>query len=211
MGVRVNDNGNLLFLDAGRTTRKLKVHREPSVPFNAIAKRYASADQSGNPFGELSGEATTEVSFKGADFRVTHGVPKKRGRDLFGGIVPWGERWRTGANAATHFYTSSDLTIGDLEVPAGEYTLFTIPEPDGGTLMINKQTGQNGQSYDESRDLGRVPMEISSKEDVTEPFTITIEETDAGGVLKLIWGQTVFSVYGWMNKPRLEIPNFFSG
>jgi hypothetical protein len=194
MGVRVNDNGNLMFLDAGLTTRKLKVHRQPSVDFNAIAQNFADEVQGGNPFGELSGQATTEVSFKGTDFRVEHGVPKKRGRKLFGGIVPWGERWRTGANRATHFYTSSDLMIGDLKIPAGEYTLFTIPEPDGGTLMINKQTGQNGQSYDASQDLGRVPMEISNKKDVTEPFTITIEETDAGGVLKLIWGQTVFSV-----------------
>lgn len=194
MGVRVNDNGNMMFLDAGLTTRKLKVHRESSVEFNAIAERFAAEARSGNPFGELSGQATTEVSFKGTDFRVEYGVPKKRGRDLFGGIVPWRERWRTGANRATHFYTSGDLMIGDLEVPPGEYTLFTIPEEDGGTLMVNKQTGQNGQSYDESRDLGRVPMEISTKEDVTEPFTITIEETDAGGVLNLIWGQTVFSV-----------------
>ncbi|MGK7369090.1 MAG: DUF2911 domain-containing protein, partial [Candidatus Halalkalibacterium sp. M3_1C_030] len=100
----------------------------------------------------------------------------------------------TGANRATHFYTSNDLQIGDLEVPAGEYTLFTIPEEDGGTLMINKQTGQNGQSYDADRDLGRVPLDLSKKEDVTEAFTIDLEETDTGGVLKLIWGETVFSV-----------------
>ncbi|MDX1587167.1 MAG: DUF2911 domain-containing protein [Balneolaceae bacterium] len=194
MGVDVNKDGDLLFLDAGLTTRKLKVHREPSVNIDAIGEDFAANDESGNPFGELSSAETGEFSFKGANFRVEYGSPKKRGRDLFGGIVPWGERWRTGANRATHFYTSRDLQIGDLQVPAGEYTLFTIPEPDGGTLMINKQTGQNGQSYDAERDLGRVPMEINTKEDVTEAFTITIEETDSGGVLKLIWGETVFSV-----------------
>lgn len=194
MGVDVGSRGNLQFLDAGLTTRKLKVHRESSLDINTIGKDFAVRDQKGNPFGELSSAETGEFSFQGANFRVEYGSPKKRGRDLFGGIVPWGERWRTGANRATHFYTSEDLRIGDLEVPAGEYTIFTIPEPEGGTLMINKQTGQNGQSYDESRDLGRVPMQISSKEDVTEAFTITIEETETGGVLNLIWGQTVFSV-----------------
>lgn len=189
MGVRVNDQGGMEYLDAGLTTRKLKVHRVSNLDMDALAAEYAD-----RPFGELSGAVSAEFSFKGTNFRVDYGSPQKRGRDLFGGIVPWGERWRTGANRATHFYTSGDLTIGDLDVPAGEYTLFTIPEPDGGTLIINKQTGQNGQSYDESRDLGRVPMEISTKEDVTEAFTISVEETEEGGALNLIWGQTVFSV-----------------
>ena len=194
MGVDVNEFGDLILLDAGLTTRKLKVHRKPSVNIEAIGNDFAAKDESGNPFGALSSAETGEFSFKGANFRVEYGSPKKRGRELFGGIVPWGERWRTGANRATHFYTSEDLQIGNLEVPAGEYTLFTIPEEDGGTLMINKQTGQNGQSYDADRDLGRVPMSISTKEDVTEAFTIDLEETDTGGMLKLIWGETVFSV-----------------
>jgi len=194
MGVNVDGNGNLEFLDAGLTTRKLKVHRQASVDIEAIGRDFAARDQQGNPFGELSSAETGEFTIGEANFRVEYGSPKKRGRDLFGGIVPWGERWRTGANRATHFYTSEDLKIGDLDVPAGEYTLFTIPEPEGGTLMINKQTGQNGQSYDESRDLGRVPMEISTKEELTEAFTITVEEAGTGGVLNLIWGDTVFSV-----------------
>ena len=194
MGVNVDANGNIQMLDAGLTTRKLKVHRNQPVDINAIAKSFASDDQQGNPFGQLSGAKEADFSVQGADIRIEHGSPRKRGRDLFGNIVPWGERWRTGANRATHFSTSVDLTMGDLNVPAGEYTLFTIPEPDGGTLIINKQTGQNGRSYDESRDLGRVPMQLSEKEDITEEFTITAEETDSGGVLKLIWGQTVFSV-----------------
>jgi len=82
--------------------------------------------------------------------------------------------------------------FGDLEVPAGEYTLFTIPEQDGGTLIINKQTGQNGRSYDESRDLGRVPMEIATTDEMVEAFTISVEETEEGGELNLAWGNTVF-------------------
>ncbi|WP_020403529.1 DUF2911 domain-containing protein [Gracilimonas tropica] len=187
MGVDVTAEGGIQNLDAGLTTRKLKVHRVDDLDMNALAERFAR-----NPVGELSGAVSAEFQFKGTNFRVDFGSPQKRGRELFGNIVPWGERWRTGANRATHFYTSEDLMFGDLEVPAGEYTLFTIPEPEGGTLIINKQTGQNGQTYDESRDLGRVPMEISIKEDTTEAFTITVEETEEGGRLNLIWGNTVF-------------------
>ena len=195
MGVHVSEAGNLEFLDAGLTTRKLKVYREPSssVDIDALGDLFARKDIMGNPFGELSSAEEDTYYIGDAEFVVSYGSPKKRGRDLFGAIVPWGERWRTGANRATHFYTSKDLKIADLDVPAGEYTFFTIPEPDGGTLIINTQTGQNGRSYDESRDLGRVPMKLSTKADITEAFTITVEETEDGGTLNLIWGQTVFS------------------
>lgn len=187
MGVNVTNGGGIQNLDAGLTTRKLKVERVDNLDMQDLANRFAR-----NPVGELSGAVSAEFQFRDTNFRVDFGSPQKRGRDLFGNIVPWGERWRTGANRATHFYTSNDLMFGDLEVPAGEYTLFTIPEEDGGTLIINKETGQNGQSYDEEQDLGRVPMEISTKEEVTEAFTIRVEETDKGGQLNLIWGNTVF-------------------
>lgn len=193
MGVDVSEGGNLQMLDAGLTTRKLKVHRQESADFEQIAEKFAAADQQGNPFGELSEAKSGEFSFGGANFRIEYGSPEKRGRTLFGGVVPWGELWRTGANRATHFYTSSALQFGDLSVPAGEYTLFTIPEQDGGTLIINKETGQNGRAYDESMDLGRVSMDISQQDESTEAFTITMEETEWGGVIKLIWGETVFS------------------
>ncbi len=194
MGVKTNGNGDLLKLDAALTTRKLVVTRTRSLSFETIATDFLERDKNGSPFGSLSGAITQDFSFKGADFTLQYGSPQKRGRKIFGGIVSWGTRWRTGANQATHFKTSKDLTIGDLKVPAGEYTLFTIPQPDGGTLIINKQTGQNGRSYDVSRDLGRVPMTLSTQNAVTEGFTINVEESAGGGVLKLIWDQSVFSV-----------------
>lgn len=193
MGVNVSEAGEIMTLDAGLTTRKLLVERVPWVDLDAAGESFAAADLAGNPFGSLSGAEEAEFAIGNAEFRLEYGTPLKRGRDLFGGIVPWGELWRTGANRATHFYTSADLTFDELHVPAGEYTLFSIPEPDGGVLIINTQTGQNGQSYDEERDLGRVSMEINTKEDTTETFTIAVEETDTGGVLQLIWGETILS------------------
>lgn len=194
MGVDIHENGDIQLLDAGLTTRKLKVHRVNTVDINKVAASFAEADKNGKTFGELSGAPEEHFEFKGAEFDISYGSPQKRGREIFGGIVPWGQLWRTGANRATHFKTSKNLKIGDLNVPAGEYTFFTIPEPDGGTLIINKQTGQNGQSYNQDRDLGRVPMQINQQKEVTEPFTIKIEESENGGVIKLIWDQTVFSI-----------------
>jgi len=194
MGVNVDKNGNIIELDASQTTRKLTVKRKNDIEINSIAKRFAASDKQGNPFGSLSGAIEEEFTIGNTVVNVSYGSPQRRGRDLFGGIVPFGERWRTGANRATHFKTSSDLKIGSLDIPAGEYTLFTIPEKEGGVLIINKQTGQNGQTYDQERDLGRVPMTVSKKEDSTEGFTILVEEEGSGGVLKLVWGNTVYSV-----------------
>ncbi len=196
MGARVSESGDLNFLYACLTTRKLKVFRDAysAVDINALGKQFASKDKAGSPFGELSSAEEATFYVGGAEITIEYGSPKRRGRTLFGGIVPWGERWRTGANRATHFYTSKNLEIGDVKVPAGEYTLFSIPEPGGGTLIINKQTGQNGQTYNESQDLGRVPMQISTTPESIEAFTITIEESDSDGILKLIWGNRVFSV-----------------
>lgn len=194
MGVKTNRNGDLLKLDAALTTRKLVVTRTRSLDFEKIANDFLTRDEKGSPFGSLSGAVTKEFSFNGADFAVQYGSPQKRGREIFGGIVPWGKRWRTGANRATHFKTSKDLKIGNLTIPVGQYTLFTIPQPEGGTLIINKQTGQNGRSYDPSRDLGRVPMILTSQNEITEAFTVVVEESAKGGVLKLIWDQSVFSV-----------------
>ncbi len=196
MGVDVDDHGNLLKLDAALTTRKLIVKRVNEMDFEGVIRDFAERDKNGSPFsGNLSGAVEEEFSFGGANFKVTYGSPKKRGRKIFGGIVSYGQRWRTGANRATHFSTTKDLVIDGLDVPAGDYTLFSIPEANGGTLIINKQTGQNGQSYDESRDLGRVSMSMGSQSEVTENFTIKVVEGEgSAGTIQLIWDQSVLSI-----------------
>ena len=195
MGVTVDQEGNLVKLDAALTTRKLIVNRVGEVDFENIVKGFAEKDKNWSPpGGEMAGWVEESFLVEGRDFNWNYGSAKKRGRAIFGGIVSYGTRWRTGANRATHFSTSKDLQIGTLQVPAGEYTLFTIPEKDGGLLIINKQTGQNGQSYDESRDLGRVPMTVSTQDEVTEDFTIKLVENPTGGSLQLIWDQTIYSV-----------------
>jgi hypothetical protein len=194
MGVQVDKNGNIIELDASSTTRKLTVERTRDIDINKIASRFATSDKKGNPFGNLSGAVEESFTVNGINVDVSYGSPEKRGRKLFGGIVPFGERWRTGANRATHFKVSDDIAIQGLSVPAGEYTFFTIPEADGGKLIINKQTGQNGQTYDQSKDLGRVEMTVSEQDEDTDVFTILVEEQGKGGVIKLVWGTTVYSI-----------------
>ena len=187
MRLTVAPDGGLVTLDAGATTRALIVTRGgwPDVP--AMARHYASLDAAGRGVGELSGRGLTEKTVLGADVEIDFGVPLKRGREIWGALVRHGQLWRTGANRATHFTTSRDLRFGDLLVPAGTYTLFSMPEEDGGLLIINRQTGQNGQSYDEARDLGRVRLVARPLPDVVEGFTITVDEEGGRGFLKLQW------------------------
>lgn len=199
MDVKTDDNGNLTFLDAKGTTRKLKVYRTDKLDFDALTERFLAIDAIGSPFGTLSPAVEESFNFKNTDFKVTYGSPQKRGRDIFGGIVSYGERWRTGANRATHFSTTRDLTINGQKVPAGEYTLFSIPEENGGTLIINKQTGQNGRSYNQERDLMRIEMTRAQSETFYEGFTVKVVETNNGGKIQLLWDKTSYEVAFQLN------------
>ena len=194
MDVRVDDSGRLLHLDAGATTRKLTVERVPSVDIEALAASFAARDQEGRSFGALSGRGEVNTTVHGAAIQADYGTPSKRGRELFGALVPYGEVWRTGANRATHFTTDRNLVVRDLEVPSGEYTLYTIPAEEGGLLLINTQTGQGGTTYDADLDLGRVDLTRTTLDESVEVFTISVEEMEEGGVLKLQWGTTELSV-----------------
>ena len=205
MRTRVDARGRILGLDAGATTRKLVLERRPWMELDAATERWMALDAAGRSVGALSGRADASVTIGGATLGVDYGTPIKRGREIWGALVPWGTLWRTGANEATHFSTDRALVFGagsdTLVVPAGRYTLFSIPERDGGLLLINRQTGQNGQTYDQARDLGRVRLTARPLVSAVEVFTIAItEEAAAGGELRLQWDRTElvapFSVQG---------------
>jgi hypothetical protein len=117
-----------------------------------------------------------------------------RGRTIWGGLVPYGEVWRTGANAATMFTTNRDLMLGNVEVPAGAYTLWSTYTPEGGVLIVNSQTGQWGTAYDETQDFARIPMVESALGQPVERFTISIDNTGDGGALNLDWDRRRYRV-----------------
>lgn len=190
MRVRTDASGRILGLDAGATTRKLVVERRPWMPdalLSALASRWAAQDAAGKPFGDLSGRGETMVQTGGARVSANFGTPAVRGRAIWGALVPYGQVWRTGANQATHLETDRDLVLGSgrdtLLVPAGRYTLFTIPDADGGTLIVNRQTGQGGTSYDATRDLGRVRLTARPLARAHELFNVALEPA----MLRIQW------------------------
>jgi hypothetical protein len=197
MRVRVDARGRLLALDAGATTRKLLVERRPWMPaaaFDALAASWAGQDAAGRSLGALSGRGQMSATIAGARLTADYGTPSKRGRDIWGTLVPYGQVWRTGANQATHFTTDRDLVLGagadTLVVPAGRYTLFSIPERDGGVLIVNRQTEQAGTAYDAARDLGRVRLTARPLAEPLEVFTIAATPEGPGGLLRLQWDRT---------------------
>ncbi|HUF47518.1 MAG TPA: DUF2911 domain-containing protein [Vicinamibacterales bacterium] len=129
----------------------------------------------------------TAWTIDGAAISVTYGRPSLRGRPE-AQLMPPGQPWRTGADEATTLETDRALTFGTLTVPAGTYTLFTIPGEAAWTLIVSRQTGQWGTMYDASQDLGRVPMALGRTAAPVEQLTISIDDTAAGATLRIEWG-----------------------
>lgn len=194
MRLHVDKTGRLLALDAGATTRKLVVERRPWMAIDDIVRRWTAQDAAGKSLGALSGRAQTASAVAGATISLDHGTPSKRGRTIWGGLVPFGAVWRTGANEATHIETDRDLVLGagpdTLLVPAGRYTLFSIPERDGGWLIVNRQTGQTGTAYDPARDLGRVRLTARPLPAPVETFAIKAEADEGANLLRLQWDRS---------------------
>lgn len=188
---RVDNQGRLLGLQASMTTVKVVVTRQDSADVAGLAHAFARAELLAGPMGQMSPRDTVRASIAGVDLLVDYGRPHMRGRTIFGGLVPLGKVWRTGANAATQFSTSAPIVIGDVTVPAGLYTLWSIPSDSGAELVINRQTGQWGTEYNPGQDLARIPMVRSDLPEPVEVFTIQIRPRgDRGGVLVFEWDRT---------------------
>jgi hypothetical protein len=127
--------------------------------------------------------------------KTNYSSPRMKGRKIYGGLVPFGEVWRTGANEATTFVASADLDVGGKSVPAGNYTMFTVPNPDKWTLIINKKTGEWGIPYEYQGDeLVRVDMKVSKLSSPLEDFTISYAKSGGKCEMRIDWETTRASV-----------------
>jgi Protein of unknown function (DUF2911) len=138
---------------------------------------------------------TAEVTLQNKKVTIDYGRPFLKGRKVGQDLAPYGKVWRTGADEATALNTEIDLNIGGLTLPAGKYTIYTLPSEGTWKLILNKQTGQWGTKYDESQDLGRVDMRKSALPAPVEQFTISFDRTNEGTAdLNLDWGNMRVSV-----------------
>jgi len=157
----------------------------------------------------VSPHDTISTVIEGNRVMIVYGRPYTKdphsgeARKIWGGLVPYGQIWRTGSDEATLLITQKPLAFGDTTIPAGAYTLWTLPNEDGtAKLAINKQIGQWGASrgdlkeiYDDSLDVARIDLKKAALDKPVDQFTMAIEKNPSGGgLLKMMWETTQFSV-----------------
>jgi Protein of unknown function (DUF2911) len=139
--------------------------------------------------------ANVAATIGGKNITIEYYSPSMHGRKVMGGLVPFGEVWCTGANWATKITTEANLQMGSLKLPAGSYSIWTLPNANEWTLIINKQTGQFHKDYDSSTDFGRTKMNLKTLAVPVETFKIELR-SDGGnkGTLALDWETTEASI-----------------
>lgn len=200
---RVDPAGRLLGFSGEATTFKVKVTRAQWADLASIEKRFATAEAEGRALGPLSPRDSVEFDIGETIAVISYGRPSRRGRVVFGGIVPWGEVWRTGANAATQIHFTGPVEIHGVPIPAGKYSVWTLPDPKQWRLIINTQTGQWGTSYNEEHDLARLEVTSESIPVPVETFTIAAEPKDeTTTALILTWDRTRVVIPIKVGKPE---------
>jgi hypothetical protein len=152
------------------------------VLLTTIAFQTASAqnDASKRP----SPPATATATVNGKTITISYSQPSVKGRKIWGGLVPFGEVWRTGANESTTIEVSADATVGGKALPKGKYALFTLPGEKDWSVIVNKGIAWGAYSYKESEDVLRIPATPKPSAEFHEKFTIQISDK---GVVSLLW------------------------
>jgi hypothetical protein len=180
---RVDQQGHLL--SASRPVQQFTLERTtPPADFERIAQAWAEREQRSGPLVAMSPRDTVRATVGAAAITVDYSRPSKRGRTIFGGVVPWGQVWRTGANAATQLTTDRALNIGGTSLPAGSYAVTTIPSFGGWTLILAR----------DGREMLRAPMQVGTLPSPVEVFTISVTPRGQGGLLNLEWDTTRASI-----------------
>jgi hypothetical protein len=127
--------------------------------------------------------------------KITYGRPHKNNREIFGNLVPFGEVWRTGANEATELTTTGDIMLAGKRVKQGTYSLYTIPQQDKWTIILNSALGQWGAyEYDKQKDVMRFDVPVEKMDKTYEPFTIEFNQDNSDAYLLIMWDRTKVSI-----------------
>jgi hypothetical protein len=164
---------------------------------------YSPAQQAVAP--RLSPLAIASLKYKDTYIKITYSQPHKRGREVFGHLVPYNEVWRTGANEATEITLTRDASIGGNLISAGTYSIFSIPGPEKWTIIINQEKGLWG-SYNYNAKLDVVRFDIPTTDTgnvVYEAFNIHVEQRNNVADLLLLWDKTKIVIPIQLLEPKL--------
>jgi hypothetical protein len=135
------------------------------------------------------------MKYEDTYIKITYCRPHKRGRNIFGDLLPYGEVWRTGANEATEITVTGAIKLGGQQIRPGTYTLFTIPNKQEWTVILNSELGQWGAyNYNSNLDVVRFEAPVSTTEEVYEPFTIEFEQKAQSAELVMMWDRTKVTI-----------------
>lgn len=188
-GWRFDPAGRLIHADWRSTTYAYDITRVASVDIDGTSRGWRDAELKGAGFGALSPRDTTRANVGPAQITIDYSRPSRRGRVIWGSVVPWDRVWRLGADVATHINTTADIMIGETLVPAGRYTLWMLPSATEPKLIVNSAVNVFGTNYNQTRDFARIPL--TRRDGVTTPERLQLRVAD--GALSIEWGDVAWT------------------
>jgi Protein of unknown function (DUF2911) len=190
-GFRVDRGGRIRRADGSLTTQKFIVTPDARVDVVSLATAWMARDAAGQTMGAASTRDTVKATVGSANVMIEYGRPAKRGREIWGTLVPFDTTWRFGANAAAQLRTDKPLDIGGTIIPAGLFSIWLYPSAGQSYLIVNSQSGQWGTAYDTSKDVARIPVErVIGRPTAEERFRVAVE----GNRLTMIWDTSGYAV-----------------
>lgn len=186
----IDESGKIDSINAIGSPWNYKIYKASPIDIEDFTSIFAEK----NVIGDPSPHDNFQTNIGQTRISVGYGRPSKRGREIFGEVVPYGEVWRTGAGPPTTFTTDQDLNFNGTIIPAGTYNLFTIPESSEWTLIFNTEEEAWGSAYRSEFDLAKVPMQVSTVTRPVDRFTIAVNPTSEGGELVMMWDKTMVKV-----------------
>jgi hypothetical protein len=188
--LHLDGRGDLRTVDGIGTSFNVRGTVIAPVNIDSVIAAWAKYDQVRPHAAIVNTLDSTAATIGDGLVKIRYSRPSARGRQIFGGVVPYGRFWRTGADAATKLTTSRPLYFAGKELPAGQYSLWTLPAKDGWTLMINSQADIWGTEYHADKDVLRVPMTVGQLDHNVEMLTIQVVPGAGGGTIEVSWEKT---------------------
>ena len=190
----LDKKGDLRSIDGTGTSWNIKGTVVPTLNMDSVITANVAKDQRHPHAAIINKLDSVETTVGGAMIKIRYSRPAVRGRVIYGEIVPYDRFWRTGADAATKLTISQAIYFNGKELPAGEYSIFTLPSKNGWTIMFNKESNIWGTEYKAENDVLRVPMSTAALPENVELLTIAVVPTDKGGRIEVSWEKLSASV-----------------
>jgi hypothetical protein len=180
----LNERGKIDSIHAIGSSYNIKATIVPHLNLDSLILLYAKREEQFGPFGWPNKSDSVQTVIGNTSIKINYSM---RGRIIFGEVVPWNRFWRTGANRATKITVSHPLNFNGKILPAGEYSIFTMPSQTGWTIMFNKEANIWGTNYNPAHDILRVPMQVEHLGEPVELMTIEVVPIANGGAINVIW------------------------